>query len=97
MGTTSGSDGSFSVPGASLYDTTMVRDGSNVWIGWFAYGSTAATTGVFVRQILPTLGSILKAPGSSQGTDTLKLIGTTSADAVTFSAASALLGSSLTP
>ncbi len=70
---TGGADGSFSVPGASLFDTTMVRDGSTVWIGWFAYGSTAATTGVFVRQILPSLGPVLKAPGSSQGTDTLKL------------------------
>ncbi|WP_151082263.1 hypothetical protein [Nocardioides cynanchi] len=73
VGTGPGADGSFSVPGASLYDTTMVRDGSNVWIGWFAYGSTAATTGIFARQILPSVGPVLKAPGSSQGTNTLKL------------------------
>jgi hypothetical protein len=73
VGTDGGSDGSFSVPGASLSDTAMVRDGSSVWIGWFAHGSTAATTGVFARRVLPTVGSILKAPGSSQGTDTRRL------------------------
>lgn len=72
VGTGAGPDGSFSVPGAALYDTAMVRDGSNVWVAWFAYGNAAGNTGVFARQIYPGVGPILKAPGSSQGVDTLE-------------------------
>jgi len=72
VGTGAGADSSFSVPGATLYNTAMVRDGDNVWISWFAYGNAASNTGVFARQILPSVGPILKAPGSSEGTDTLE-------------------------
>lgn len=46
----------------------MVRSGSEVWVGWYANGSTEETIGTFVRRIAPTLGPILKAPGSSVDT-----------------------------
>ena len=72
VGTGAGADSSFSVAGATLYNTAMVRDGDSVWISWFAYGNAASNTGVFARQILPSVGPILKAPGSSEGTDTLE-------------------------
>jgi hypothetical protein len=65
-------DSVYTQTGASLYDSTMVRSGNAVWIAWFSYGNSAANTGVFVKQIYPTVGPALKAPGSSHGTNTLE-------------------------
>jgi hypothetical protein len=43
-----------------------VRDGDEVWLAWYGNGSTNATNGVFAMRIYPTVGSVLKAPGSSK-------------------------------
>lgn len=71
VGTGSGADSSYTAPACCLYDATMVNDGGNVWVAWYANGGSAATNGVFVKQILPSVGSTLKAPGSSVGADSL--------------------------
>jgi hypothetical protein len=71
VGTAPGADQTFTVDGCCAYDLAMVRDGDNVWLGWYGNGGTAATNGTFVRQIYPTLGPIAKAPGSSVGADSL--------------------------
>jgi hypothetical protein len=38
-------------------------------MAWSGNGSTSATAGIFVRQLLPTAGAVTKAPRSSEGTD----------------------------
>ena len=53
----------------SAYYMAMANDGGDVWMAWYAIGGTAATTGTFVKQILPTVGPTLKAPQSSVGAD----------------------------
>ncbi|MFC6042113.1 hypothetical protein ACFP8W_09025 [Nocardioides hankookensis] len=70
VGTGAGGDQTFDVP-CCAYDMTMVRDGENVWMAWYANGTGASANGTFVRQIYPTLGPIIKAPGSSVGGDSL--------------------------
>ncbi|WP_028643499.1 hypothetical protein [Nocardioides sp. URHA0020] len=64
-------DQSFEVAGCCVYNLAMVRDGSKVWLGWYANGGSASTNGTFVRQIHPSLGPIRKAPASSRGADSL--------------------------
>lgn len=54
-----------------LYDTQLVSSGDAVWMAWYANGSTAETNGVFVKQVHPAAGPVLKAPGSSVGTSSL--------------------------
>jgi len=70
-GTGTDPDQSFNVASCCAYDMAMVRSGNQVWVGWYANGSSAATNGTFVRQIAPTLGPILRAPGSSVGTSSV--------------------------
>lgn len=65
-------DQSYTSPSCCLYDAAMVRDGSNVWVAWYANGSTAATNGIFAMQIYPTVGTPIKAPGSSVGADSVE-------------------------
>jgi hypothetical protein len=65
VGTSSGADGTYHSPQCCVYDTTLVRDGSNVWLGWYQNGGTTATNGTFAMKIYPTVGTPLKAPGSS--------------------------------
>jgi hypothetical protein len=64
-------DQMFALEGCCAYNMSMVRDGDNVWAAWYANGSSATNNGTFVRQIYPTLGPIIKAPGSSIGADSL--------------------------
>ncbi|MGZ4486554.1 MAG: hypothetical protein ACXVW1_01400, partial [Nocardioides sp.] len=64
-------DQSFTVGSCCAYDLAAVDDGGTVWLGWYANGSTPATNGTFVREIYPALGAVLKAPGSSVGSDSL--------------------------
>jgi hypothetical protein len=71
VGTGPEADQSFTVGSCCTYYLAMVRDGDDVWLAWYGNGSTPSTNGTFVRQILPTLGPVLKAPGSSQGTGSL--------------------------
>ncbi len=66
-GTSGDPDQSFAVAACCVYDTAMVRSGSEVWLAWYANGGTSSTQGTFVRRIAPSLGPILKAPGSSVG------------------------------
>lgn len=61
-------DRSFTVDG-SAYHLSMVRDGDSVWLGWYADSSNPDYDGTFVRQIYPTVGPVMKAPGSSVGAD----------------------------
>jgi hypothetical protein len=49
----------------------MANDDGDVWLAWYANGNTAATNGVFVKQILPTAGPTMKAPQSSVGADSV--------------------------
>lgn len=72
VGTGNDPDGGFSVASCCVYDLAMVRSGDAVWLAWYGNGSTPATNGTFVRQIEPVLGPVLKAPGSSIGTDSLQ-------------------------
>lgn len=73
VGTGSDPDLSFDVPYCCVYDVSVVRDGDDVWLGWYGNGSTAATNGIFVRKIYPTPGAIIKAPQSSVGASSPQL------------------------
>ena len=56
---------SFEVGDCCAYDMTLAQDNGVVWAAWSANGDTDSTRGIFVRQIYPTLGVVLKAPKSS--------------------------------
>lgn len=64
-------DALYTAPGCCVYDTTLVNSGDAIWMGWYANGSDAANNGVFVRQVYPTTGPVLKAPSSSDGASSL--------------------------
>lgn len=64
-------DSLYTAPGCCVYDTTLVSSGGAVWMGWYANGSDAGNNGVFVRQVYPTAGPVLKAPSSSDGASSL--------------------------
>lgn len=67
VGTGDDPDHRLRINGCCASSLAMVDNGGTVWIGWYANGSTAATNGTFVKQILPTVGPTIKAPGSSVG------------------------------
>lgn len=64
-------DGSYTSPSCCLYETQLVNSGDNIWMAWYANGSSEATNGTFVQQVYPTPGPVIKAPGSSIGADSL--------------------------
>ncbi len=64
-------DGVYTSPACCLYDTQLVNSGDSVWMAWYANGGSDATSGVFVQQVHPSAGPVLKAPGSSVGGDAL--------------------------
>jgi len=65
-------DSAFTVGSCCLYDSTLVRDGDEVWVAYAGNGSSASTAGLFVKQLLPTdTGPTFKMPRSSEGTDTI--------------------------
>lgn len=65
-------DGSFTLPGCCGYEAQLVNAGDDtVWLAWYANGSTPAGNGTFVRQIHPTVGEVMKVPGSSVGASSL--------------------------
>lgn len=68
-------DQTYAFPSCCLYDATMVNDGGNVWVAWYANGSTPETNGTFAMQIYPSVGTPIKAPGSSSGSNSLQLFG----------------------
>ncbi|HYF71354.1 MAG TPA: hypothetical protein VD864_00960 [Nocardioides sp.] len=66
-----GTDSTFDFGTCCVYDTTLARDGDEVWMSFAANGSTAAKAGQFVRQLLPTTGPVAKVPRSSEGPDVI--------------------------
>ena len=56
---------SFEVGDCCAYDMTLAQDNGVVWAAWSANGDTDNTRGIFVREIYPVLGPVLKAPKSS--------------------------------
>lgn len=46
-------------------DAELVRDGSKVWLSWYEDGGTATRRGYFVKQLLPSAGPVMRAPGSN--------------------------------
>jgi hypothetical protein len=64
-------DGGYTAAACCLYDTQLVNSGDAVWMAWYANGGSEATNGTFVQQIYPSAGPVLKAPGSSIGSDSL--------------------------
>ncbi|MXG88925.1 hypothetical protein [Nocardioides flavescens] len=62
---------SFTVPACCAYDMSLVQQDGVVWASWYANGSAASDQGVFVRQLYPTLGPTLQAPGSVSGGSSL--------------------------
>jgi len=62
-----GIDHTYTFGDCCTYETSLTRDGDQVWMSFAANGGTAATQGQFVKQLLPTEGPTIKAPRSSQG------------------------------
>jgi hypothetical protein len=48
-----------------MFDAAMTRTGSTVLAGWYQNGWNADGSGTFVKQIYPSVGGTLKAPGST--------------------------------
>lgn len=66
-----GLDSTYTIDSCCTYATTLARDGDAVWLAYAGNGETPATAGIFVKQLLPTVGDTIKAPRSSEGTDNL--------------------------
>lgn len=66
-----GTDQSYTVASGALYHATLARDGDQVWAAFAANGSSASTAGLFVKQLLPTVGTAVKVPQSSEGANTV--------------------------
>ena len=62
-------DETSTVSSCCTYNTTLARDGDQVWMAYSGNGSSASTAGIFVKQLLPAVGATAKAPRSSEGTD----------------------------
>ena len=64
---------SFAVAECCVYDMTLAYDNGVVWAAWSANGSSDAGRGIFVREIYPALGAVIKAPKSSTSQGYLQL------------------------
>lgn len=64
-------DSTYTFGECCVYDSTLARDGDEVWVAFAANGSSAATAGLFVKRLLPTVGPTTKVPRSSEGSNTL--------------------------
>ena len=61
---------SFDTPACCAYDMSLAVDGSGaVYAAWYSNGGTAGAQGTLVRQIHPTLGPVMLAPGAVEGND----------------------------
>ena len=58
-------DSLFDIGPVTGYNLNMIRYGDTVWAAWLGQGAPEAS-GVFVRQLAPTLGPIMKAPRSEE-------------------------------
>lgn len=52
-------------PGNYYWHTQLVNSGDTIWMLTFVDGTTEASKGVFAQQVHPTVGPVLKAPGST--------------------------------
>jgi hypothetical protein len=68
-----GVDSEYDAPGCCLYNSTLARDGDDVWVAYYSNATAAADQGVFVKQLLPVEGAPIKAPQSTSGGDSLNL------------------------
>jgi hypothetical protein len=59
-----GAPESFTVEGCCAFNLAVVNDGGTVGAAWYANGTPPAGQGTFVRELYPTLGPVLQAPGS---------------------------------
>ena len=60
-----GAPQSFTLPACCASYMSLAVDGSGaVYAAWYANGGSAGTRGIFVRQLHPTLGPVMRAPGS---------------------------------
>lgn len=66
-----GADSTYDFGACCTYDSTLARDGDEVWMSFAANGDSPARAGQFVKQLLPTVGPTTKVPRSSDGTDVL--------------------------
>lgn len=58
-------DSTYDFGDCCAYNTTLAREGDGVTVAWSANGDTDATSGVFVKQLLPAVGPTVKAPQST--------------------------------
>jgi hypothetical protein len=57
--------------GNYYFHTQLVNSGDAVWMLTYVDGNSEASEGIFAQQIYPTVGAVLKAPGSTTGGDSL--------------------------
>ncbi len=57
-------DNLFNIGAVTGYNLNMIRYGDTVWAAWLGKGN--AESGIYVRQLAPTLGAIMKAPRSDE-------------------------------
>jgi hypothetical protein len=61
---------SFDTPACCVYDMSLATDGSGaVYAAWYSNGGVPGAQGILVRQIHPTLGPVVQAPGGVTGND----------------------------
>ncbi len=61
---------SFGFPACCAYDMSLATDATGaVYAAWYANGGVPGAQGILVRQIHPTLGPIVQAPGGVTGND----------------------------
>ena len=57
--------------GNYTFHTQLVNSGDAVWMLTYVLGNSEASEGIFAQQIHPTVGAVLKAPGSTTGGSSL--------------------------
>jgi hypothetical protein len=61
---------SFNTPACCAYDMSLATDGAGaVYAAWYSNGGVPGAQGTLVRQIHPTLGPVMQAPGGVTGND----------------------------
>ncbi len=61
---------SFATPACCAYDMTLATDGTGaVYAAWYSNGGVPGAQGTLVRQLYPTLGPVVQAPGGVTGND----------------------------
>ncbi len=61
---------SFDTPACCAYDISLATDGTGaVYAAWYSNGGTPGAQGTLVRQIHPTVGPVVQAPGGIEAND----------------------------